>query len=100
MACDGCGFAKPSAHVVLRHNVGMIVARRTYVTDADLCRTCLGAALKKHQLSNLALGFWGFISFFATIYYLVDNILAHGRAKAELDALETRAVANDEAPNR
>ena len=49
--------------------------RQTYSTRARLCNSCLHEAYFHHLLRNVTLGWWGTISFFATIYYLLANTL-------------------------
>jgi hypothetical protein len=82
--CDICNSRNPSVQVQLRHNVGMLLMRRVYETEGRLCDECLGRAFRKHQLSNLFLGWWGMISFCMTCIFLVENTLTFFRARGEL----------------
>ena len=82
--CDLCSSAEPCVDVRLRHNVGMLLMRRVYETQGRLCSSCLGRAFRKHQLSNLFLGWWGTISFVMTLVFLLDNTLVYFRARGDL----------------
>ncbi|MCE9671818.1 hypothetical protein LY474_28830 [Myxococcus stipitatus] len=84
MRCDHCSHSGPTAFVELHHNVGMLFARRSYTTAADLCRRCLGRAFWHHTLRNLTLGWWGTISFFVTWYYLLSNLVTYVQARVEM----------------
>ncbi|MCP3105024.1 hypothetical protein LZ198_39775 [Myxococcus sp. K15C18031901] len=84
MRCDHCSRSEATAYVELNHNVGMVFARRSYTTAAELCRGCLGKAFWHHTLRNLTLGWWGTISFFVTWYYLLSNLVTYVQARAEM----------------
>jgi hypothetical protein len=75
--CQQCFRSRPALFVELHHNVGMLVLRQTYSTRARLCSDCLHRAYFHHLLRNLTLGWWGTISFFATIYYLLANTFVY-----------------------
>jgi hypothetical protein len=91
--CDLCNSGEAAVQVRLRHNVGMLFMRREYETDAKLCAKCLGQAFRKHQLSNLLLGWWGMISFVMTWVYLVDNFRVYFGAKKDLARMSERREA-------
>jgi hypothetical protein len=84
MGCDLCGALKPTAYVELHHNIGMLFARRVEGTAGHLCRRCVWKSFGDHTLRNLVLGWWGFISFFATLYFLFDNLITAATALREL----------------
>lgn len=71
----------------------MLFMRREYETQGRLCAKCLSDAFRKHQLSNLFLGWWGTISFFLTWVFLIDNTRGYFRAKQELASLTQRREA-------
>jgi hypothetical protein len=75
--CQQCYRSRPALFVELHHNVGMLVLRQTYSTRARLCNDCLHQAYFHHLLRNVTLGWWGTISFFATIYYLLANTFVY-----------------------
>lgn len=74
----------------LHHNVGMLLMRREYATEGQLCRRCLDQAFWHHTLRNLTLGWWGMISFFITWYFLIANLIAYVRARSELGEARPR----------
>ena len=87
MRCDTCSSTTPTAPAEFRHNVGMLLMRREYVTAGDFCRACLGRAFWHHTLRNLTLGWWGLLSFVMTWAFLASNVVSYLRA---LQALGTR----------
>nr|BDT32645.1 hypothetical protein MFMH1_23140 [Myxococcus sp. MH1] len=92
MRCDHCSRSETTVFVELHHNVGMLFARRSHTTAADLCRGCLGRAFWHHTLRNVTLGWWGTISFFVTWYYLLSNIVTYVQARAEMGRSRRRAA--------
>jgi hypothetical protein len=68
----------------------MLVMRREYATEGQLCRSCLDRAMLHHTLRNVTLGWWGLISFFMTWYFLVGNLIAYVRALSELGRVRPR----------
>jgi hypothetical protein len=89
--------------VELHHNVGLLLMRREYSTEGQLCRRCLNRAFWHHTLRNVTLGWWGMISFFMTWYFLGSNLLNYWRAQSELgkvrpqQAARTAVATGDEA---
>ena len=92
MRCDLCNQSEPTTYVELQHNVGMLIMRRVYTTQGELCRRCLSKRFWHHTLSNLTLGWWGTISFFMTWYFLVSNTFTYVRAQGELGREGARKV--------
>jgi hypothetical protein len=93
--CQRCYHSGPTHFVELHHNVGMLVMRTTHSTRAALCSDCLHQAYRYHLLRNVTLGWWGTISFFATIYYLFANTVTYVstlRKLRVLAALPSRAA--------
>jgi hypothetical protein len=68
----------------------MLIMRREYETQARLCSICLSEAFRRHQISNLFLGWWGTISFFMTFYFLFANTRAFFEARKELGRMVER----------
>jgi hypothetical protein len=103
MRCDLCFQSEPTAYVELHHNVGMLLLRREYTTQGELCRSCLTRSFWEHTLRNLTLGWWGIISFFMTWYFLVANLFTYLSARGELGKAAPRrdaprvAVSGEEA---
>ncbi|QRN97256.1 hypothetical protein JRI60_51365 [Archangium violaceum] len=97
MRCDLCYQSEPSTYVELHHNVGMIILRRVYTTEGELCRSCLDRSFWHHTLRNLTLGWWGTISFIMTWYYLLSNVVTYVQARSELRKARPRREAPREA---
>ena len=76
-SCQRCYRSGPACFVELHHNVGMLMMRQTHSTRAALCSDCLHQAYRHHLLRNVTLGWWGTISFFATLYYLFANTVTY-----------------------
>jgi hypothetical protein len=76
--------------VELHHNVGLLLMRREYSTEGQLCRRCLNEAFWHHTLRNVTLGWWGMISFFMTWYFLASNLITYMRARRELEQARPR----------
>lgn len=68
--------------------------RREHETQGRLCSKCLGEAFRKHQLSNLFLGWWGTISFFMTVVFLIDNTRTYFAARKDLRRHDERREAS------
>lgn len=71
----------------------MLFMRRVYETEGRLCSQCLGEAFRKHQLSNLFLGWWGTISFFMTFVFLIENTRVYFAARKDLRGMLERREA-------
>ncbi|HVY25936.1 MAG TPA: hypothetical protein VHB79_05265 [Polyangiaceae bacterium] len=96
--CDLCQSGNPSTYVILRHNVGLLIMRQVYQTEGRLCQDCLGRAYRKHQLSNLFLGWWGMISFVLTFVFLIENTRQYFVARRELKRMVERKEASQVVP--
>jgi hypothetical protein len=55
----------------------MLFARQQKEIKAEMCRNCTDKYFWKFTLTNLFLGWWGIISFFATCGYMVNNIFRY-----------------------
>lgn len=71
--CQGCGEMRPTALISFHRNVGMLVVRRTYNLDAELCKSCIHKRFWEFTGKNLLLGPWGIISLIVTPIYLLQN---------------------------
>ena len=72
--CHRCGRIAPVEHVVFRRHTGMFVFMVHEKTDALLCRICVGQVFASTTLLTLLLGWWGFFSFFVTLFVLPANV--------------------------
>ena len=55
----------------------MLIMRREQHTSGSLCRNCIDKIFWKYTFTNLLLGWWGVISFFMTIIFLLGNTYAY-----------------------
>jgi hypothetical protein len=77
MACEGCGAWAETRHVVFYYNIGLLVMRFHKSLDATLCKSCIHRSFWKFTAFNLFLGWWGLISFFCTIGFLLNNTVRY-----------------------
>jgi hypothetical protein len=71
--CDVCGKVAPTKYNEFYANIGMLLARRQMQVKGNLCKNCTNEYFWKYTLTNLFLGWWGVISFFATILFILNN---------------------------
>ncbi|HXZ87996.1 MAG TPA: hypothetical protein VEF07_05460 [Candidatus Binataceae bacterium] len=72
--CQNCGIEAPTKHVVFFQNIGALVVRFHRKIDAELCKPCINKYFLSYTGITAVLGWWGVISFFATIIFLINNI--------------------------
>jgi hypothetical protein len=82
-ACQLCG-RRPAALFSFRGSQGMVFVRRTYHFDGCLCRSCATGEFRKMQTRNLSWGWFGLISFAATIVYAFGNVASYRRGRRGL----------------
>jgi len=75
--CQNCGVEAPTKRVVFLQNIGKLIVRSHKKMDAELCKTCINKYFLEYTAITAVLGWWGTISFFATIIYLVNNIVRY-----------------------
>lgn len=71
-SCQICG-RRPTGAFRFRSNSGFILARQVSGFDGLLCAPCSRGMYREFQARNITRGPWGFISFFAAIWYLMAN---------------------------
>jgi len=71
--CQVCGRNAPTKHIHFEANIGMLFARRKKEIEGNLCKDCINKFFWNFTLTNLFLGWWGVISFFATIIFILKN---------------------------
>ena len=64
----------PTRAVVLRQNVGYLVARSTRTFSAEVCRDCLREVCRRYSLTTALAGWWGVVSLLVTPFYLAGNL--------------------------
>jgi len=75
--CQGCGYEVPNTYVEYRQNIGAFVLRFPQRYKGYLCKRCNQKYFWKATLITLFFGWWGIISFFVTLAFLLDNILTY-----------------------
>ena len=70
--CQQCG-AGPALPVVFRRATGMILMFRMHRSEATLCRSCGLAIGRAQQSKTLITGWWGLVSFFCNIWFVLRN---------------------------
>jgi hypothetical protein len=71
--CQVCGLPRPVNQVSFHYNIGMLLARRHASISGWMCKGCIHTQFWKFFLTNITLGWWGMISFFATpIFASID----------------------------
>ena len=91
-SCQQCGAAGPVHHVKFESNVGLLVIRFRQSVEGNLCWPCIQKEYRSHTTTNWLLGWWGIISFFATISYLSENSASYYKAKLFFEGLEQRGA--------
>jgi hypothetical protein len=87
--CQACGNMRPTKYVTFYRNVGMLLARRTYTINGEMCRPCIHKGFWEFAGKNLLLGPWGTISLIVTPLYLIQNTGVYVAALYKLrDAIE------------
>ena len=75
--CQSCGSMRSTAHVSFHRNVGMLVIRRTYKIEGNLCKSCIRKHFGEFMVKNLLLGWWGTISLIVTPIYAIQNVASY-----------------------
>jgi hypothetical protein len=84
MVCQSCGTEAPTKYIEFYSNIGVLIVRFEQFVKGNLCKSCIRENFWKHILINLLLGWWGIISFFATIFFMISNFISYvGTRKLE-----------------
>lgn len=76
-SCQFCGAKAPVKYTEYYANIGMILARRELSAKGKMCRNCIDKYFLHYTLTNIFLGWWGIISFFATCIFIINNIIRY-----------------------
>lgn len=71
--CEVCGACAPVKYNEFYANIGMLVTRRQMHIKAKMCKACTDKYFWNYTFTNLFLGWWGAISFFATFFFILNN---------------------------
>lgn len=75
--CENCGIESCTKYVKFYQNIGMIIEREEKIIEGNFCKSCIHKYFWKFSLITLFLGWWGILSFFATIAFLINNIVRY-----------------------
>jgi hypothetical protein len=102
MICQTCGIEAPTQKVLFVQHIGAIVMFFHKRIGGLLCRNCVRKYFGQYTLTTLLLGWWGFISVFATPVVLVINVFNYFRAwrLAPVPADATQPLLTDDAIHR
>ncbi len=74
--CVSCGIEAPVAHVEYNWNIGLMIVRFSGGYHGYFCRSCNWRYFWQSMAITFFLGWWGLISFFVTIGFLMANVIA------------------------
>ncbi len=77
MICQSCGVEAPTKYVAFYQNIGALVVRFSKSVKGDLCKSCIHRYFWQFTGVNLFLGWWGYISFFVTPFFLLNNVFRY-----------------------
>lgn len=77
MFCQCCGVEAPTKHVTFHQNIGALVIRFPSTLDGNLCKSCIHSNFWKMTGTSLILGWWGIISFFVNVFFILSNIITY-----------------------
>lgn len=72
--CQSCGAYGPTRSVTFEQNIGVLVRRFHKRIQGELCERCISKYFWEFTLITMFFGWWGIISFFATIVFLTSNV--------------------------
>lgn len=75
IVCDACGLEAPTRFAAYQQNIGMLVMRRATQHAGHFCHRCNRKYFWKTTATTFFLGWWGVISFFVTIAFLINNLV-------------------------
>ena len=71
--CIFCRQQTSGYQLELNQNTGLLFMRTERTYKGIMCHLCAKKTFARVQLHNLFLGWWGTISFFATVAFLLAN---------------------------
>lgn len=72
--CQSCGLEAPTKRLAYYQNIGALFVRFHKRVDAQLCKRCNHKFFWKFTLTNLTLGWWGYISVLVTPCFVLNNV--------------------------
>lgn len=91
--CQACGQIGPTRKIKFHENIGMMIRRKFKTIDAILCKNCINHFFWTLTGRTMLLGWWGTISFFVSIYILLNNLFRYiftlGMGKPKRNIIES-----------
>lgn len=75
MQCSVCSEYAPTKYYEYNRNVGMIVLRKRYFIQGEMCEKCSSKNFNEFFFKNLYMGWWGLISMLVTPYFAGSNLV-------------------------
>ena len=77
MRCQACGVQAETRYVEFHQNIGVLVLRFSKAVKGDLCKSCIHRYFWELTGICLLLGWWGIISFFLNIIFIMNNVIRY-----------------------
>jgi hypothetical protein len=78
LTCRLCG-SMPAENATFRRVQGIVLLMRLWSVQGPFCRDCGLAVFRDQTAKTLVEGWWGFLSFFANGFAVINNAAARGR---------------------
>ncbi len=92
MICQSCGVEAPTKYVAFYQNIGALVVRFSKSIEGELCKSCIHRYFWSFTGINCTLGWWGYISFVVTPFFILNNVFRYATcltlSPVPLDATE------------
>ena len=75
--CEMCGREAPTRYIELNQNIGALLVRFSKTIKGNLCSSCVNYYFRTFTFNTFLLGWWGFISFFVTPFFIINNIFQY-----------------------
>lgn len=77
MQCGSCRRDAETKYVEFYQNIGLVVKRYHWSLKGRLCKSCIHVFFWKMTGTTFFLGWWGVISFAATLFIIPNNIIRY-----------------------
>ncbi len=81
MTCEKCGGEASTQFVTFQQNIGLFFVRFPSQLQANLCMNCIHVQFWKMTLISMVAGWWGIISAFTNITFILNNISQYSAAR-------------------
>jgi len=75
MRCQSCGVQAETKYVEIHQNIGALILRFARTMRGNLCKSCISRYFWEYTAICLVAGWWGIISFFVNIFFIINNIV-------------------------